>query len=95
VSFFLRRPATIVSLREYAHTDGKAFVPIQTQRSAGSTLAQNRPWLVKRVWQRVVSFLRPVKSSELSSVPVQTTHLAPTAHTVPAYRIAVTGLRGY
>jgi len=95
VSFFLRRPATIVSLREYAHTDGKAFVPIQTHRSADSGVSQNRPWLVKRVWQRVVSFLRPAKPAEPSAAPVQTTHVAPVAHKAPAYRIAITGLRGY
>ncbi len=92
VRFFLRRPATVVSLREYMSGGGKTVVPIQTQQCAE---AGSRPSAAERFWKRVMSYLRLEKSSASTNRDGGSVHIAPEAPKLPVYRIAASGLRSY
>lgn len=92
VNFFLRRPATVVSLREYMTGDSKAVVPIQAQKCAHE---ENRLTAVQRMWQRVMSYLRMEKTSASIKQNDAHIHVALEAPKRTVYRVAVSGLRSY
>lgn len=65
ISFFLRRPANVVTLREYCTNDGKAVAPVGIKSRIAAADAPvmetqaSKPWLVVRTWKKVVAYFTP------------------------------------
>ena len=81
ISFFLRRPAKVVTLREYCTNDGKAVAPEERKSQIAAVDAPvmetqvNKPWLVVRTWKKVVAYFtpqaEPVAQPEISEGPTK------------------------
>ena len=63
ISFFLRRPAKVVTLREYCGNDGKTVAPVERKARVAVVdapvmeMRPGKPWLVVRKWRKVVANL--------------------------------------